>query len=111
MAPKSTDITGRSNESAITLLCTFGESVQTAAGEIVPSVEGFGLHVPNARPRHFPTASGAVEVLRRITKEAARIRKPETQVDWAPGHSKQTSFRPATAETNKTRAEPGFRPK
>jgi hypothetical protein len=70
MLPRTiVDITNRTNEAAITLLCTFNAQVKTSAGEIVPAeADGFALVVPGKKTRMFPTASGAVEVLRRLTR-------------------------------------------
>lgn len=64
----TTDITGRTNEAAVTALCSFGETVATPAGRIDPAQAGFTPHVEGRKPREFATASGAVEVLRRLTK-------------------------------------------
>ena len=52
---------------AITALCTFGETVKTHAGSIEPTAFSFILHREGHNPREFPTASGAVEVLRRLS--------------------------------------------
>jgi len=62
------DITGRHPEVAITALCTFGEDVFTKAGRIEKTDTNFLLHVEGRKPREFNTASGAVEVLLRMTK-------------------------------------------
>lgn len=62
------DITDRTNTAAVTLLCTFNESVSTPAGRVEPHGEGFNLIVEGKKPRYFESASGAVEVLRRISK-------------------------------------------
>lgn len=60
------DITTRTDEAAITALCTFGETVTTPAGRVEPAASCFVLTPTNGRPREFATASGAVEVLRRF---------------------------------------------
>jgi hypothetical protein len=65
---QAVDVTARTDEAAITALCTFGEIVKTSAGEIHPTLAGFELRVGERKPREFSTASGAVEVLRRISK-------------------------------------------
>lgn len=62
------DVTARTNEAAVTALCTFGEVVKTSAGRVEPDSQGFQLHVDGRKPRAFATASGAVEVLRRISR-------------------------------------------
>jgi hypothetical protein len=68
---KPIDITDRTNEAAITLLCSFRETVSTSAGSIKPTQEAFVLSPVGGKPRKFEKASGAVEVLRRISKKAA----------------------------------------
>jgi hypothetical protein len=68
----ATDITNRTNAAAIVLLCAFNEAVCTPAGRVEPDQEGFALVVDGQKPRHFQTASGAVEVLRRVSKQPSR---------------------------------------
>lgn len=61
------DITDRPDTAAVTALITFGEIVTTSAGRVEPAGEAFTLIPLNGKPRRFEKASGAVEVLRRIT--------------------------------------------
>lgn len=62
-----TNIAQRSPTAAISLLCTWNEPVAHRAGEIHPTPQGFELRQPDCKPRFFGTASGAVEVLNRLS--------------------------------------------
>lgn len=59
------DITTITDTAANTLLCGFDEIVFTAAGRIEPNPAGMTLFLEGKRPRRFPTAKGALGVLRR----------------------------------------------
>lgn len=65
----SIDVTERTDEAANAALCAFNEAVFTSAGRIEPKGEGFVLLVEDKKPRDFSTASGAIEVLRRMTRQ------------------------------------------
>ena len=73
----STDITGKPDEYGITLLCTFGEEVKTAAGTVVPTCMGFEVYLGERKPLLFKTARPAVRRLRAATN--ARKFLAETQ--------------------------------
>ncbi len=66
------DISAKSDECANALLCAFDTPVKTAAGAIHWDESGqhFVLSTPAGKPRTFTTASGAIEVLRRISRKA-----------------------------------------
>lgn len=66
------DVTGRTDEAAITALVTFGETVTTPAGTITPAADGFTLSTTGARrPKHYETAAPAVRALRSLQGKAA----------------------------------------
>lgn len=81
----STDITNRPDEYGITLLCSFGEEVRTAAGEITFGPDGgFDLRLGDRKPMHFATARPAVLRLRHATN-ARKFREQTLHVASAAG--------------------------
>lgn len=63
------DVTRRTDAAAITALCTFNESVSVGLIQVDPEQTRFVLRAPSLKqPREFATASGAVEVLRRMAR-------------------------------------------
>lgn len=68
--PAPIDITDDKDDvRANSLLCAFNTPVRTAAGVIDPQQDGMVLTPTDDRPRKFSTASGAIEVLRRLTRQ------------------------------------------
>jgi hypothetical protein len=64
----ATDVTNRPPGAIITLLVTFNETVSMGSARVEPDQDGFTLVVDGKKPRHFDTAAGAVQVLRRISR-------------------------------------------